>query len=244
MLKKILSVLMLIILTSCSVPQANNVNEDGSYVITKDGIKSDFTNKDNQKIIWYEDFTCPDCARVHNQTNDYISKLLEEDKVEIKFYPIGLLNKYLDNEYSSRSATWSLSIAQNYPEKIMEFKDKLYTEERDKNTLDDNFFREVVKEIGLSDNDLSKIEKDLEKYRKIVDESTQKAINDKDLIKLGGKEKLFVPFILIDGEVLDGESKNVKDDVIAPMDKMINDIDIGDCGSDDSEKCVPDKKTK
>lgn len=241
MKKILLTILSLFVLVSCSNNNIQRVNDDGSYVLTKDGIQKDFSSKNNQKITWYEDFTCPDCARVHNQTHDYINKLLEEDKVEIKFYPIGLLNKYLNNKYSSRSATWSLSIAQNYPEKLMEFKDELYTEERDKNTLDDDFFKEVLKEIGLNDNDLSKVEKDLEKYRKTVDESTQKAINDKELIKLGGKDKLFVPFILIDGKVLNGESENVKDDVIAPMDKMINDIDIGDCGTDDG-KCVPKEK--
>lgn len=246
MIKKIMIFLFAIILTSCNnVSNINNssLNEDGSYVMTSEGIKSDFTNKNNKKILWYEDFTCPDCKRVHEKSKEYIKKMIEENKIEIKYYPLGFLDKYLDNEYSTRSASWVLGVVKYSPKNLEDFIDLLYKNEIDIELRDEEFLKTQARTAKVSEQDIQKIENDMENLKQIVSKSTKAAIKNEELLKISPENKFFVPFIVIDNQVLNGESENVENDIISPINDIIQNFEFCENeGNKDNEVCIPGEK--
>lgn len=246
-MKKILMAFMLLItLTACAnTNQESNINDDGSYVLTSDGIKSDFTDKDNQKIIWYIDYTCSDCKRVHLESNNYVKEIIKEGKAEIKYYPLGFLDKYISNKYSTRSAVWSLGVAEFLPEYLDDFINHIYNEEMEIEERNEKYFESVLRGLKVGEQDIKKVKNNLTRYEEMVSKSTEKFINSEELKNMTPDKEVFVPFIIIDGKVLDGESEDVENDIIGPMSQVIGDVEIGNCGKDeDSLNCVPGQEEK
>lgn len=237
MFKKIMLAMMLVILTSCSVSKDNKINEDGSYVVTKDGIKSDFSKEDNQKIIWYSDFLCPDCHRAYNNSHEFIKNIINEGKLEVKYYPLGFLNKYVDNEYSTRSAAWNLGIVEYSPESVENFVTQLSEDSVKVEDADEKFLEEVAKKSGVSDLNIKKIKEKMEDYKAIVEKSTKSFVDNEEYKKLTKDGRMFVPFIIVDGKVLNGESEDVDNEIINPIKDMIP--DVSDCGDEDEKGCTP-----
>lgn len=205
------------LLVSCTNTEVyNNINKDGSFVITSDGIKKDFTETDNTKITWYTDTRCPDCIRTSSALSDYINKEVKNNNLEVKYYPVALLEK--KSEYSLDGAIAILGVEEYEPNKLVDFvkaiNDSNDTDVKERNS---SYIQETYDKVGIDKKTQNNIKKNEKKLENLVKNSTM-------LAKDKYKEKFFVPYILVNDneEPLEGESKD-PNDVLEPIKNAIGD---------------------
>lgn len=70
---------------------------DGSFVLTADGVKEDFTDKNNRKYDWYFDPYCMDCIRVEEEVEDSVREKILSGEIEVKYHPLNFLSRSKGN---------------------------------------------------------------------------------------------------------------------------------------------------
>lgn len=216
--KGIFVLAMVLFLSSCS-SGFKNINEDGSFVLTKTGLEKDFTDKKNTKITWYTDTRCPDCTRASSNSEKYIKKSIKDGKVEVKYYPLALLEK--KSKYSLDGAVAILGVAEYEPEKIQEFL-SLMEDDKGQDIKERNvaFIKENYQKAKISEDAQNKIKANKMKFENLVKHTTT-------LAKEKYKDDFFVPFILVNDseEPLEGESEDTEKDIVGPIQKAIKDLE-------------------
>lgn len=244
MKKIIFTLLMLLIFTGCGrePEKAETLAFDNSsFVVTKDGLVKDFSNNDKiVKIEWYTDPLCPDCARAHTQTHDFINKQVEEGKLEVKYHTLNFLPKYSKTNYPLRASSWIMGVVNFSPDNIHEFMnlimDENQTTEPDKR--DDEYIKSIALKSGVSNENIKKIENSMDLLKNSVNKASENIRENKELLKRSNSGKMFVPFIFISDKeecALDGENEDTKCNIQDPIEKMIKELEIKPC--DESKPC-------
>lgn len=104
---------------------------DGSFVITAEGVKEDFTGKNNRKYDWYFDPYCMDCIRVEQETRDSVREKILSGEIEVKYHPLNFLSRSKGNNgYSEYISAAILHVAKDKSTvKTLNFIDKVMTED-------------------------------------------------------------------------------------------------------------------
>lgn len=164
---------------------------DGSFVLTADGVKEDFTDKNNRKYDWYFDPYCMDCVKVEEKTKDLVREKILNEEIEIKYHPLNFLSRSRGNNgYSEFVSAEILHIAKyGDTRETLDFMSKVMTEDALKNIKLGKTTKEEV--VGGFPN-LPK-QKDIEQ----VNRASLNIRRDPDLMARSPKEdhSFYTPFI-------------------------------------------------
>jgi protein-disulfide isomerase len=76
------------------------------------------------KVVIYEDFACPACADLENETRDYLHQNAAQDKVQVEYQPINLL---ADAPYSAEAlGAWGAVLKNASPQAALKLHDLLF----------------------------------------------------------------------------------------------------------------------
>lgn len=96
------------------------------------------------KVTIYEDFLCPYCRQLEDETRDFLRENAADGKVRVTYQPINLLQQYA---YSARALNaWAAVLKNSTPQAALSLHDLLY-ENQPYETASD----------GVSDADLAKL---------------------------------------------------------------------------------------
>ena len=209
-----------------------NINEDGTFVMTGDGVVKEFTKEKNLKIHWYTDPYCPDCIRTHTKTDDFLRQELKDKKIEIMYHPLNFLSNKTITNYSLKSSAWIAGIADKSPNKVMDFMKKLYDLEiRDslKDSVEDEDFYKIALSIGVLRADTDFILTNMKSYKEAVNLGSNGLRTNKELTSKTSDGRFFVPFIYEEGtnDVLFGEEENTEEYVVNPLKEKLQNSTFG-----------------
>lgn len=238
-MKKYLSLIIVLILAVGSVfyliynetqkdNKLNNINQDGSFVVSKDlKIQNDFTKKELSmtEINWYMDTYCGDCIRTHKNIHEQIIKEINNGNLEIKYYPLNFLPHKTKTDYSLKTAAFILGTAEYEPDKVIPLMDSIFNKDfREKNKTIENYSFLVELADKLEMNKTNKIIKNIKQFENIVNEKSLKIRENEELKKHSPTGKVFVPFIFENKEnskAFDGENENTENAVLKPLNELI-----------------------
>ncbi len=223
-----------------SLPEFKHISENGYFVVYKGGVARDFSGQRNIKLEWYTDGLCPDCTRAHSRAEDYIYEKINNGSMEVKYHPLNFLPQYSPEDYPLRTAVWTLGVAEYAPEQIQPFMTLLYREDNDVPLADRNdaYLVDMARQAGVSDTAIAEVEDNWFVLEAIVNKASVGIRQNKSLIEISPLERVFVPFIFVDGhQALMGESEDTDKDIIEPIQKIIDDSKFTPCGDDDGPGC-------
>lgn len=203
------------------VTEFKNINTDGSFVVTKEGIKKTFSESNTvRKFIWYTDPFCGDCIRTHQNTKEAISKEISEGKLEIEFHPLNYLSHRSKNDYSVSVASYMIGIAEFEPTKIIPFMDAVYNKDFRNNlkekTQEEVFsaIQDLAKSVNVSAGTIKKINHNYFVLEGVINKTSVNIRRYDKWKELSPKEDqtFFVPFIYnkAGGKALFGEEEDTK----------------------------------
>ena len=195
----------------------NNINDDGTFVLTKDGIKKDFTNT-RKKLDWYSDPYCDDCIAMHEKVFKDIKGKVQNGELEVKIHELNFLAHRQTTNYSLRNSAYILGIAEYEPDRLLDALDVFYSKrfkEVWKNENNNNGFKAVSSVLGLNENTLKKVIQNQAEFEKLVNKNSRGIRYDQKMKDLSPTGSMFTPFIVPEGgKALDAEKVEDKDKVL------------------------------
>lgn len=211
------------------------VSDLGYFVITKNGVEDRFTKTRNAKLVWYSDGLCPDCHRVEEQIGTQLQELVKEGNLEIEYHPINFLGKYCIDDFCLRHAAWTLGVAKYAPDKIWDWLSLANTPESAPSEAYQSFeelrFYEIADKAGLTKEEIIIIDKNMNNLKRLVNIESVNIRENEELISISPKEKMFVPFMYLEGvngKAFDGESEDTPDSILSPLLQYIE-LNCSDC---------------
>lgn len=211
----------------------NNINEDGSFVLSNSTITKDFNKKDGVRTYnWYVDPYCPDCIRVHEATHEYVEKSLKDGSIQIMFHPLNFTS-HKSGDYSLTVSAWVSGLADvsRDSDKIYKFMTKIWnksTKEDLKNLTGVSLEEKIVNianEIGFSKEEVKQVSDNLKGYEFAINKASVNIRKMDKFKELSPKQdkSFFLPFIYGEnGKALDGESEKIDSDILAPLKGVIS----------------------
>ena len=218
--------------TKVTINKPNNINEDGSFVLSNSTIKKDFEKKDGVRTYnWYADPYCPDCIRIHEATHEYIEQSLKDGSIQIMFHPLNFTS-HKSGEYSLTISAWVSGLADvsQDSEKVYKFMTKIWnnaTKEDLKNLTDVSLEEKIVNianEIGFSKKEVKQVSDNLKGYEFAINQASVNIRRMDKFKELSPKKdkSFFVPFIYGEnGKALDGESEKIDSDILGPLKGLV-----------------------
>lgn len=136
---------------------------DGAITVSKDGINGELTPGVPLVSVYY-DYACPYCKGFAESTEIELEQLARDGKINLEFRVVSILDTYsFPNQYSTRAANASISVAENHPDKWLAFNQALFStqpaSQETGNNLTDKQIREVAISAGLSDSEAREVTK-------------------------------------------------------------------------------------
>lgn len=239
---------------SAEVTDFTNISK-ASFYVSKNGqiLPSSTEIKDTDVIDWYIDPYCPSCILLDTIMEERIPDLT--DKMVIRFHPLSFLSPRSVDDYSNRAAGYLLGVAEYAPEKYLEFMHSIMNEEFHPgvgNETSDEKFKKAAKDVGVTDEQWTQIEKAHSSLIAQVKEETAIAFNDKELTAKAVSGKLTVPFVVIGDskkaldftEAYDAESYFIKEFEKYTTDKKIDSNKYtSDSNSEEKSEDVSEEET-
>ena len=195
----------------------NNINDNGTFVLTKEGIKKDFTNT-RKKLDWYSDPYCDDCIAMHEKVFKDIKGKVQNGELEVKIHELNFLAHRQTTNYSLRNSAYILGIAEYEPNRVLDALDIFYSKrfkEVWKNENNHNGFKALSSVLGLKDNTVKKVLQSQSEFEKLVDKNSRGIRYDQKMKDLSPTGSMFTPFIVPEGgKALDAEKVEDKDKVL------------------------------
>ena len=104
----------------------------------------------------YEDFLCPACLQVEQQSGPTLQQLARDNKITLRFHPVAILDRFSNGtEYSTRAAAASAAAAE--AGRFVEFHDALYANQpaENSNGLTDDKIIELAGSVGISGDEFT-----------------------------------------------------------------------------------------
>lgn len=76
-------------------------------------------------VTLVEDFACPHCAALHQESKDLINGYANGDDVAVEFRPVAFLDRMSSDEYSSRALNAAVCVVQDDPKNWLAMHDSL-----------------------------------------------------------------------------------------------------------------------
>jgi protein-disulfide isomerase len=146
-------------------------------------------------LVIYEDFLCPGCGQLEEQSNEELQQLADDGDVYVEYRPFELLGRLGD--YSARAASaFGVVLEESGPEVAKEFHDLLFEdqpEEGDEPYPDADWLVEKAVEAGAAESDVRPgIEEGVTSWAEEATAEAQEA-------GVTG-----TPTVILDGEVFNG----------------------------------------
>lgn len=125
-----------------AAPKSAIINSDTGAVTTGSG---------KDKVAVFVDFQCPVCKSFEEQFGSDLQKLAKEDKITLEYHPIAILDRFSQGtNYSSRAAAAAYSVAQENPDKFLDYLNILFQNQPTENTpgLTDQQLIDYAKQVG------------------------------------------------------------------------------------------------
>jgi len=103
------------------------------------------------KVAVYVDFMCPICNDFEQQYGEALKSAAEEGKITLEYHPISILDRFSQGtEYSSRSAGAVFCVAEEAPDKTLEYMETLFANQPSENSqgLSDEQLAEYAGQVG------------------------------------------------------------------------------------------------
>lgn len=146
-------------------------------------------------LVIYEDFLCPGCGQLEEQSNEQLQELADDGKVHVEYRPFNLLSRLGD--YSARAASaFGVVLDEAGPEEAKKFHDLLFAEqpeEGDEPYPDADWLVEKAVEAGADEAD---VRPGIEQG---VTDFAEKATAEAEKAGVTG-----TPTVILDGEVFNG----------------------------------------
>ena len=125
-----------------AAPQSAIINSETGAVTTG-------TGKDTVAV--FLDFQCPVCKSFEDQFGSDLQALAKENKITLAYHPIAILDRFSQGtNYSSRAAAAAYSVAQENPDKFLDYLNILFANQPAENTagLTDQQLIDYAKQVG------------------------------------------------------------------------------------------------
>jgi len=123
-------------------PKSSIVNSETGAVTTGSG---------KDKVALFVDFQCPVCKQFETQYGSTLQALAKEDKITLEYHPIAILDRFSQGtNYSSRAAAAAYSVAQENPDKFLDYLNILFQNQPEENSpgLTDQQLIDYAKQVG------------------------------------------------------------------------------------------------
>jgi len=98
-----------------------NFDEHGAFQVKSENLKSSATRVDD-----FFDPLCPGCGAVHRAAGDRMKELVKSGDIDLRLSPVSFLDEASTDKYSTRAINAFVTVAENTPERALEFLSALY----------------------------------------------------------------------------------------------------------------------
>jgi len=176
-----------------SVPTVST--ENGAIPVGQGGVAGQDLDSSRVRLDVYFDFMCPYCQMFEQSQSSMLDELQAQGVVDVYYHPLNFLDRFSrGTQYSLRSASAAALVAQEQPDKFVDYVRLLFANQPKENTagLDDATLVALAKQAGVDDAVAERIPD--HEYAGWVRQATERASQD---------GVSFTPEIAINGELQD-----------------------------------------
>ena len=180
----------------------SGATKDGGFVVDQEALTDESSGGgDPVKVVLYEDFQCPGCKAFETATRSVVDEYIKNGTIEVEYRPLNFIDQGTggQTEYSMKAANASICVyEEGGPKAFYDLHRLLFDNQMQEGGpgFTDSQYSDFASEVGaegikscISDTP----------YSDFVDKTTRGFLQE----GYGG-----TPTILVDGEVLKGESEN------------------------------------
>lgn len=102
-------------------------NDQGGFLISSQGLNKPVTKAPTVEI--YMDFMCPGCGALHRGLDSTLTGLVDAGQINLVIYPMSFMDRLSTDNYSSRTGTATIYVAQHDPDHLLPFIANLYAKD-------------------------------------------------------------------------------------------------------------------
>lgn len=185
------------------IVRANDVaplegEDNGGLGVGASGVVGQDLDPSHVRLDIYFDFMCPYCNLFEQTQGDTVDELRSAGTVDVYYHPLNFLDRLSQgSEYSTRSASAAALIANEEPDKFLDFVKIMFENQPAENSsgLSDDQIVDLAKQAGVSDEVANKIPD--HEYASWVRSATETASQD---------GVAFTPQLALNGKLQDPQS--------------------------------------
>jgi len=102
-------------------------NDQGGFLISSRGLGKPVAKAPTVEI--YMDFMCPGCGALHRGLDSTLTGLVDGGQINLVIYPMSFMDRLSTDNYSSRTGTATIYVAQHDPDHLLPFIANLYAKD-------------------------------------------------------------------------------------------------------------------
>ena len=102
-------------------------NDQGGFLISSKGLGKPVAKAPTVEI--YMDFMCPGCGALHRGLDSTLTGLVDAGQINLVIYPMSFMDRLSTDNYSTRTGTAAIYVAQHDPEHLLPFIANLYAKD-------------------------------------------------------------------------------------------------------------------
>ena len=102
-------------------------NDQGGFLISSQGLNKPVAKAPTVEI--YMDFMCPGCGALHRGLDSTLTGLVDAGQINLVIYPMSFMDRLSTDNYSSRTGTATIYVAQHDPDHLLPFIANLYAKD-------------------------------------------------------------------------------------------------------------------
>lgn len=251
-MKRILILTLILLLSACTkindsvdieeldIEEAE-ISEETEDEINVSGIKvsKDGAVKElNTPIIidFFFDPACLSCLIYNDEVSELINDKIESGDVGVIFHPVPFLNDKTPDDYSNRASAYILAVAEYAPDKALTFiqnvlSESFRPEELANENVPDSKFIEAMRDSGLTENEIEKVEFNKDSFVSIAIAAGKEFTSENSKwinfspIEEDGEKVIFTPFVLVnENGQYQNEALSLEGDLAKELENKINEV--------------------
>lgn len=179
----------------------SGATSDGGFVVDQEALTGKSSSKDPVEVVLYEDFQCPGCRAFETSTRSIVDEYIKNGTIEVEYRPLNFIDQGMggQTEYSLRAANAAICVYEEAGAKAFYELHKLFFDnqmEEGSAGFSDAQYAEFASQVGA--DGIRSCISDMP-YADFVKDTTRQFFKEGH----GG-----TPTIIIEGDVLKGESEN------------------------------------
>ena len=102
-------------------------NDQGGFLISSRGLGKPVAKAPTVEI--YMDFMCPGCGALHRGLDSTLTGLVDGGQINLVIYPMSFMDRLSTDNYSTRTGTATIYVAQHDPDHLLPFIANLYAKD-------------------------------------------------------------------------------------------------------------------